>query len=137
MMDMDDMPASPAAIRSWAPYGMSPWMRHENVSSRLALFRGSRPNFCDMFLAIPPTVIMAIVLLAVHRLARETIRQKEAFPEGPSWQCLPSHQWPQSLLPSKQMLRPSRISISSAVRFYCLPPRRKQQSFLPESCLLK
>ena len=38
----------------------------------LATFRESRPYFCEISFAIPPVVIMAIVLFAVQRLARET-----------------------------------------------------------------
>ena len=43
MIERDEIPASPAAIRSWAPYGMKPCMRQENVSRMLAVLRGSRP----------------------------------------------------------------------------------------------
>lgn len=72
MMDMEDMPASPAAIRSCAPYGISPWTRHEKVSSMLALLRGSSSNRFEISRAMPPVVMIAIVLFAVHRFARNT-----------------------------------------------------------------
>lgn len=72
MMDIIDTPASPPAISSCAPYGIRPWTRHEKVSSMLAVFLGSRPNLRVMSRAMCPVVIMAIVLLAVHRLARAT-----------------------------------------------------------------
>ena len=71
-MDIDDMPASPAAISSCAPYGMSPCTRHENVSRMLATLRGSSPNRRLMSRAIPPVVMMATVLLAVQRLDKAT-----------------------------------------------------------------
>lgn len=71
-MDRDETPASPAAIRSWAPYGMRPWMRQENVSRMLAVLRGSRSNRVVISRAIAPVVMIAIVLLAVHRLDRLT-----------------------------------------------------------------
>ena len=66
MMDRDETPARPAAIRSWAPYGMRPWMRQENVSRMLAVLRGSRSNRVVISRAIAPVVMIAIVLLAVH-----------------------------------------------------------------------
>lgn len=69
---MDDTPARPAERSICAPYGMIPWIRQENVSRMLATFLGSSPNRFEMSCAIPPTVMMAIVLLAVHRLASDT-----------------------------------------------------------------
>ena len=51
---------------------MRPWMRHENVSRMLAVFRGSRPNLSVISLAMRPVVMMAIVLFAVHRFASDT-----------------------------------------------------------------
>ena len=61
--------ANPAAISICAPYGIIPCIRQEKVSRILAVFRRSRWNFCAMSLAIGPVVMMAIVLLAVHKLA--------------------------------------------------------------------
>ena len=71
-MERDDIPARPAAISSWAPYGMKPWMRHEKVSRMLATLRGSMPKRVDMSLAIVPDVMMAMVLLAVQMFERLT-----------------------------------------------------------------
>ena len=72
MMAAAPTPARPEAIRSWAPYGMSPWTKQENVSRMLATRRRSRPKRSAMSLAMPPTVMMAMVLLAVQRFARLT-----------------------------------------------------------------
>ncbi len=66
------MPARPDAINNCAPYGMIPCTRQEKVSSMLAHLRGSRLNFVAMSFAIPPVVMIAIVLLAVHRFAIDT-----------------------------------------------------------------
>ena len=71
-MESDEIPARPAAIRSWAPYGMKPWTRHEKVSRMLATLRGSRPKRVEMSLAIVPDVMMAMVLLAVQIFDRLT-----------------------------------------------------------------
>ena len=43
-----------------------------NVSRMLALLRGLIPNFSEMSLAICPVVMIAMVLFAVQRLARDT-----------------------------------------------------------------
>ena len=59
-------------MRSWAPYGMKPCTRHENVSMMLAALRGSIPKRSAISRAICPVVMMAIVLFAVQRLASET-----------------------------------------------------------------
>ena len=60
------MEASPAAISICAPYGMSPCIQHDMVSSMLAHLRLSKSNLSDIFFEIPPTVIIATVLLAVQ-----------------------------------------------------------------------
>ena len=69
MILMGEMLASPAAISICAPYGIIPCIRQEKVSRILAAFLRSRWNFTAISLAIGPVVIMAIVLLAVHKLA--------------------------------------------------------------------
>ena len=69
MILMGEILASPAAISICAPYGIIPCIRQEKVSRILAVFLRSRWNFTAISLAIGPVVIMAIVLLAVHKLA--------------------------------------------------------------------
>ena len=71
-MERDEIPARPAAIRSWAPYGMKPCTRHEKVSRMLATLRGSRPKRAEISLAMVPDVMMAMVLLAVQMFERLT-----------------------------------------------------------------
>ena len=68
MMSIGLMDANPAAIRSCAPYGISPCVKQENVSRILALLRLSTPYFPAMSWANGPAVMMATVLLAVHKL---------------------------------------------------------------------
>ena len=59
LIEIDDTPARPAAISSWAPYGMNPCTRHENVSMMLAALRGSIPNFSAISRQICPVVMIA------------------------------------------------------------------------------
>lgn len=63
-----------AAMSICAPYGMMPCMKHEKVSRMLAALRLSTPYLSLILLAIPPTVIIATVLLAVQMSIAETIR---------------------------------------------------------------
>ena len=63
---------SPAAISNCAPYGMIPCTQHENVSSMEAHFLLSTPYLSPICLAIPPTVMMATVLFAVHKSTNAT-----------------------------------------------------------------
>lgn len=65
-------PANPLAIRICAPYGMSPWTTQEKVSSIEAVLRGEMLYFSEILRAILPTVMIAIVLLAVQRFMTDT-----------------------------------------------------------------
>ena len=47
-------------------------MKQEKVSRMLALLRGSSPYLSDMSFAMPPVVMIAMVLFAVQKLASET-----------------------------------------------------------------
>lgn len=51
---------------------MTPWTRQEKVSRMLALRLGGMLKRSLMSLAMGPAVMMAMVLFAVQRLARET-----------------------------------------------------------------
>lgn len=69
MISRGDKAVKPAAINNCAPYGISPCTKHEKVSRILALLRGSTPNRSAIRFAIGPTVIIAIVLLAVQQVS--------------------------------------------------------------------
>ena len=71
-METAETPARPLAISIWAPYGIIPCTKQEKVSRMLALLRGSSPYLSDMSFAMPPVVIIAMVLFAVQKLASET-----------------------------------------------------------------
>ena len=101
------MPASPAAMRSWAPNGMRPWIRHENVSRMLAVLRGSRPNWFVMSLAMRPVVMIAIVLFAVHRLASDT--------RAAMLSSAPLLPWMRRVRPLTMKSRPPFVLISSNI----------------------
>ena len=62
----------PEAMSICAPYGIIPCTKQENISSKLALRRGSIWKRVAISFAIGPAIIRAIVLLAVHKLAKLT-----------------------------------------------------------------
>ena len=67
-----DMPTSPAAMRSCAPYGIMPCMQHDIVSNIDAHLRLSTLNLSPICFAIPPMVMMATVLFAVQMFTMDT-----------------------------------------------------------------
>ena len=62
----------PEAMSICAPYGIIPCTKQENISNKLALRRGSIWKRVAISFAIGPAIIRAIVLLAVHKLAKLT-----------------------------------------------------------------
>ena len=75
MISMADTPARLEAISSWAPYGINPCTTQEKVSSRLAVRRAGMPKRSEIFRAISPVVMMAMVaqadILPVYLVKRE------------------------------------------------------------------
>ena len=72
MMENGVTPAMLDAIRICAPYGSSPCVKHDAVSSIDADILLSIPYLLEISAAMEPTVIIATVLLAVHTLTKLT-----------------------------------------------------------------